>query len=233
MGSAATRSRPARSSSRRGRRTDIRLEWATYYDAADQAGQSRLYGGIHVQADDFTGRQMGAECGKDAWARAQRYYAGHDQRREPTPARRRDGRPPRRPRRASAADPRGVSRSREQRWSSSRSWRWRPSPSSCPGSDRRRRRRPWPPRISWTRPAAPASTTSTTVTSPSMSGAASRSSTATTTASRTSTSPAAASPAALYRNHSPIGGRAALRRRPRSGHRPRSRHGRLSARHRR
>ena len=56
--------------------TDIRLEWATYYDASDQAGQSRLYGGIHVQADDFTGRRAGSECGKEAWAKAQRYYAG-------------------------------------------------------------------------------------------------------------------------------------------------------------
>jgi hypothetical protein len=56
--------------------TDIRLEWATYYDAADQAGQSRLYGGIHVQVDDFTGRRIGSECGKEAWAKAQRLYAG-------------------------------------------------------------------------------------------------------------------------------------------------------------
>ena len=56
--------------------TDIRLEWATYYDAADQAGQSRLYGGIHVQADDFTGRRIGSQCGIAAWALAQRYYAG-------------------------------------------------------------------------------------------------------------------------------------------------------------
>jgi hypothetical protein len=55
---------------------DITLEWATYYDAADQAGQSRLFGGIHVQADDFTGRVVGSTCGKDAWALAQRYYAG-------------------------------------------------------------------------------------------------------------------------------------------------------------
>ena len=55
---------------------DIVLEWATYYDAADQAGQSRLFGGIHVQADDFTGRVVGSTCGKDAWALAQRYYAG-------------------------------------------------------------------------------------------------------------------------------------------------------------
>jgi hypothetical protein len=57
--------------------TDIHLEWATYYDAADQAGQSRLYGGIHIQADDFNGRIIGSQCGKEAWALAQRYYAGH------------------------------------------------------------------------------------------------------------------------------------------------------------
>ena len=55
---------------------DVVLEWATYYDAADQAGQSRLYGGIHVQADDFAGRVVGSTCGKDAWALAQRFYAG-------------------------------------------------------------------------------------------------------------------------------------------------------------
>jgi hypothetical protein len=56
--------------------TDIRLEWATYYDAADQAGQSRLFGGIHIQADDFNGRQIGSQCGKEAWDLAQRYYDG-------------------------------------------------------------------------------------------------------------------------------------------------------------
>ena len=56
--------------------TDIRLEWATYYDAADQAGQSRLWGGIHIQADDFTGRQIGSQCGKTAWTLAQGYYNG-------------------------------------------------------------------------------------------------------------------------------------------------------------
>jgi hypothetical protein len=55
---------------------DVVLEWATYYDAADQAGQSRLYGGIHVAADDFTGRMIGSTCGKDAWALAQRFFAG-------------------------------------------------------------------------------------------------------------------------------------------------------------
>ncbi len=60
----------------KGPTADIRLEWATYYDAADQAGQSRLWGGIHILADDLIGRQIGAECGKAAWALAQRYYHG-------------------------------------------------------------------------------------------------------------------------------------------------------------
>lgn len=50
------------------------LQWATYRDASDQAGISRLYGGIHVRADDFAGRIMGAEIGKAAWERAQVYY---------------------------------------------------------------------------------------------------------------------------------------------------------------
>jgi hypothetical protein len=54
----------------------IRLQWATYYDAADQAGQSRLWGGIHVEADDFGGRRTGAVCGKGAWALAKMYFDG-------------------------------------------------------------------------------------------------------------------------------------------------------------
>lgn len=55
---------------------DIVLQWATYYDAADEAGISRLWGGIHVAADDRHGRIIGARVGKDAWALAQRYYSG-------------------------------------------------------------------------------------------------------------------------------------------------------------
>lgn len=52
------------------------LQWATYRDAADQAGRSRLYGGIHVRADDLAGRVVGAECGRSAWSRAQLYFSG-------------------------------------------------------------------------------------------------------------------------------------------------------------
>jgi hypothetical protein len=55
---------------------DIVLEWATYDDAADQAGVSRLYGGIHIAADDVEGRKAGAVCGTDAWALALRYFEG-------------------------------------------------------------------------------------------------------------------------------------------------------------
>jgi hypothetical protein len=55
---------------------DITLGWATYYDAADDAGISRLLGGIHIRADDFAGRKLGSTCGRDAWERALRYFRG-------------------------------------------------------------------------------------------------------------------------------------------------------------
>jgi hypothetical protein len=54
----------------------VTLQWATYYDAADQAGLSRIYGGIHIAADDFAGRRIGSRVGKQAWALAERYFAG-------------------------------------------------------------------------------------------------------------------------------------------------------------
>lgn len=53
---------------------DVELHWATYFDAADQAGQSRLWGGIHVPVDDYNGRIMGEQVGKAAWDRAVSYY---------------------------------------------------------------------------------------------------------------------------------------------------------------
>jgi hypothetical protein len=55
---------------------DVTLQWATYYDAADQAGVSRLYGGIHIAVDDFAGRRIGSACGTAAWAEAERYFEG-------------------------------------------------------------------------------------------------------------------------------------------------------------
>ena len=55
---------------------DVTLQWATYFDAADQAGISRIFGGIHIPADDFEGRRIGTACGRAAWSLAQRYFAG-------------------------------------------------------------------------------------------------------------------------------------------------------------
>src|SRR5262249_4043988 len=52
----------------------LTLQWATYYDAADQVGLSRIWGGIHPPVDDFTGRRVGSQCGLGAWALAQRYF---------------------------------------------------------------------------------------------------------------------------------------------------------------
>jgi hypothetical protein len=60
----------------RGPSEPVTLRWASYYDAADEAGLSRLYGGIHIAADDFAGRKIGARVGKSAWTLAQKYFAG-------------------------------------------------------------------------------------------------------------------------------------------------------------
>jgi hypothetical protein len=54
----------------------LQLQWATYFDASDQAGISRLYGGIHVSTDDLNGRIIGSQCGKSVWALAQKYFDG-------------------------------------------------------------------------------------------------------------------------------------------------------------
>lgn len=55
---------------------DVTLQWATYFDAADEAGRSRLYGGIHVPVDDGPGRIMGSTCGIRAFERASKYFDG-------------------------------------------------------------------------------------------------------------------------------------------------------------
>ena len=55
---------------------DILLQWATYTDAADEAGLSRLYGGIHVRADDFDGRIVGEALGQNAYALATGFFNG-------------------------------------------------------------------------------------------------------------------------------------------------------------
>lgn len=60
----------------KGPSADVRLQWASYFDASDQAGQSRLWGSIHIQPDDFGGRRVGHQIGLDAVALAQKYFEG-------------------------------------------------------------------------------------------------------------------------------------------------------------
>ena len=60
-----------------GPEADMQLEFATYFDASDQASMSRVYGGIHPPADDFPGRRIGHVVGPDAWNLAMQYFRGH------------------------------------------------------------------------------------------------------------------------------------------------------------
>lgn len=55
----------------------VTLEWASYYDAADQVGLSRIWGGIHPPADDGAGRRVGSQVGQSAWALAKKFFDGN------------------------------------------------------------------------------------------------------------------------------------------------------------
>jgi hypothetical protein len=53
---------------------DITLSWRTFSDAADQAGLSRRYGGIHFETGDLQGRRAGRILGASAWRKARSYF---------------------------------------------------------------------------------------------------------------------------------------------------------------
>ena len=56
--------------------SDVVLTWATFTEAADQAGMSRRYGGIHFKEGDLQSRAMGRLIGAQAWAKAKTYFNG-------------------------------------------------------------------------------------------------------------------------------------------------------------
>lgn len=56
--------------------TDVVLSWATFSEAADQAGLSRRYGGIHFVEADLQSRAMGRLIGAQVWTKALRYFEG-------------------------------------------------------------------------------------------------------------------------------------------------------------
>jgi hypothetical protein len=58
----------------RGPAQDLTLRWDTLDDAADAAGWSRVYGGIHFTTGDRFGRALGAAVARKAWHKAQSYF---------------------------------------------------------------------------------------------------------------------------------------------------------------
>jgi hypothetical protein len=54
----------------------VTLQWASYYDAGDQVGLSRIWGGIHPPVDDFAGRRVGAQVGTNVWNLVQKFFDG-------------------------------------------------------------------------------------------------------------------------------------------------------------
>lgn len=53
------------------------LQWATFQEAADEAGLSRRYGGIHIQDGDLRGRTMGKEIGGLAYDKAKSLWGAN------------------------------------------------------------------------------------------------------------------------------------------------------------
>ena len=52
------------------------MKWTNFRYAAEQAGKSRQYGGIHFEDGDNHAREAGANVGKQAWAKALTYFNG-------------------------------------------------------------------------------------------------------------------------------------------------------------
>ena len=55
---------------------ELNLSWSTFSEAADQAGISRRYGGIHFEQGDLDARVTGRAAASNAWARALTYFNG-------------------------------------------------------------------------------------------------------------------------------------------------------------
>jgi hypothetical protein len=54
----------------------VTLAWPTFSAAADEAGSSRRYGGIHFEDGDLAGRRLGRAVGVLVWEKARTYILG-------------------------------------------------------------------------------------------------------------------------------------------------------------
>jgi hypothetical protein len=60
-------------------KSPITLRWRTFHAAANQAGVSRRYGGIHFRTADLMGRSIGDLVAVIAWRKAMIYFEGGEQ----------------------------------------------------------------------------------------------------------------------------------------------------------
>jgi hypothetical protein len=61
---------------------DITLSWRTFTRAANEAGISRRYGGIHFKSADHAGRAIGRVIAEQAWEKAKSLWTGCESRKE-------------------------------------------------------------------------------------------------------------------------------------------------------
>lgn len=55
---------------------EVELCWDTFSSAAEEAGISRLYGGIHFRQANEEGLAMGRKIAEQVWMKAQQYFQG-------------------------------------------------------------------------------------------------------------------------------------------------------------
>jgi len=63
----------------------VTLYWATFADAADEAGMSGRYAGLHFQASDLAGRKLGRAVALKVWTKARMFFQGVTERKSPVP----------------------------------------------------------------------------------------------------------------------------------------------------
>jgi hypothetical protein len=54
----------------------VTLAWSTFEEAADQAGLSRQYAGLHFEDSDLASRTMGRKIATVVWEKALTYFTG-------------------------------------------------------------------------------------------------------------------------------------------------------------
>ncbi|MFD3325025.1 vanadium-dependent haloperoxidase [Streptomyces sp. NPDC058701] len=58
---------------------DVGLKWNTFSEAAQEVGESRLWGGVHWEFDHTVADEQGRELARDVWAKTQHYINGTHQ----------------------------------------------------------------------------------------------------------------------------------------------------------